>query len=96
MPRLENPAESALRAHSVSCSPLVPGTAFGNPNSLTTYLGGLTVAYSNLASASGTGGKQFPAEIVFTHLETLGASAAGAEKGYRDSIEMRFYLRARR
>jgi hypothetical protein len=71
-------------------------TSFGNPNSLTTYLGGLTVAYSNLASASGTGGRQFPAEIVFSHLETLGASAAGAEKGYRDSIEMRFYLRARR
>jgi hypothetical protein len=72
------------------------GLVFGNPNSLTTYSGGLTVSYSNLASASGTGGPAFPAEILYSHLETLGASAAGAEKGYRDAIEMRFYLRARR
>jgi len=69
---------------------------FGNPNSLTTYSGGLTVSYSNLASANGTGGPSFPAEILYSHLETLGASAAGAEKGYRDVLEMRFYLRTRR
>jgi hypothetical protein len=69
---------------------------FGNPNALTTYSGGLTISYSNLASESGTGGPSFPAEILYSHLETLGASAAGAAKGYRDSIEMRFYLGARR
>src|SRR3954447_3809632 len=31
VPRLENPRASARRAHSVSCSPLVPGTALGRP-----------------------------------------------------------------
>jgi hypothetical protein len=72
------------------------GTEFGNPNSLTTFAGGLTIAYSNLASRTGTGGKTFPAEVVFSHLETLTASAAGAQKAFRDAIELRIYLRARR
>ena len=54
------------------------------------------MSYSNLASESGTGGPRFPADIVFTHIETLSASGAGAEKSYRDSIELRFYLRSRR
>jgi hypothetical protein len=72
------------------------GTPFGNQNALTTYAGGLTLSYSNLASSEGIGGKSFPAEIVFSHLETLGASAAGAEKVRRDAIELRLYLRARR
>jgi hypothetical protein len=72
------------------------GTTFGNQNSLTTYAAGLTLSYSNLASATGTGGPGFPAEIVFSHLETLGASGAGAEKASRDAIELRIYLRARR
>jgi hypothetical protein len=72
------------------------GTQFGNPNSFTTYAGGFTLSYSNLASASGTGGLGFPAEVVFSHLETLGASGAGAEKASRDAIELRIYLRARR
>jgi hypothetical protein len=72
------------------------GTPFGNPNSFTTYSGGLTLSYSNLASPTGTGGLGFPAEVVFSHLETLGASAAGVEKATRDAIELRIYLRARR
>jgi hypothetical protein len=72
------------------------GTIFGNQNSLTSYAAGLTLTYSNLASAEGIGGLGFPAEIVFSHLETLGASAAGAEKATRDAIELRIYLRARR
>ncbi|HET9425989.1 MAG TPA: hypothetical protein VFO55_11505 [Gemmatimonadaceae bacterium] len=71
------------------------GVTFGN-GSLTTYAGGLTISYSNLASATGVGDRRFPAEIVFSHLETLSASAAGAEKLYRDSIELRLYLRTRR
>jgi hypothetical protein len=72
------------------------GTVFGNQNSVTSYAGGLTLSYSNLASAEGIGGLGFPAEIVFSHLETLGASAAGVEKASRDAIELRIYLRARR
>jgi hypothetical protein len=72
------------------------GTTFGNQNSLTTYAAGLTLAYSNLASAEGIGGLNFPAEVVFSHLETLGASSAGAFKDRRDTIELRLYLRARR
>jgi hypothetical protein len=72
------------------------GTLFGNPSSLTTYAAGLTLAYSNLASDEGIGGIGFPAEVVFSHLETLGASAAGAFKDRRDAIELRIYLRARR
>ena len=72
------------------------GTAFGNQNSATSYAGGVTLSYSNLASAEGIGGLGFPAEIVFSHLETLGASAAGVEKASRDAIELRIYLRARR
>jgi hypothetical protein len=72
------------------------GTGFGNPNALTTLAGGLTIAYSNLASATGIGGRNFPAEVVFSHLETLTASAAGARKASRDAIELRIYLRARR
>jgi hypothetical protein len=69
-----------------------PGAAFGNTAPLTTFAGGLTISYSNLASTSGVGGQGFPAEIVFSHLETLTASAAGAAKTYRDAIELRFYL----
>jgi hypothetical protein len=72
------------------------GTQFGNQSSLTTYAAGLTLAYSNLASAEGIGGLGFPAEVVFSHLETLGASGAGAFKDRRDAIELRIYLRARR
>ena len=72
------------------------GTKFGNGNALTTLAGGITLSYSNLSSAEGIGGKSFPAEVVFSHLETLTSSAAGAQKGTRDAIEMRFYLRARR
>ena len=72
------------------------GTEFGNPNALTSYAGGVNISYSNLASAEGTGGPSFPAEIVFSHIETLGASGAGVEKARRDAIELRLYLRARR
>lgn len=72
------------------------GTTFGNPNSFTTLAGGMTLSYSNLSSGSGIGGKSFPAEMVFSHLETLTSSAAGAQKSTRDAIEMRVYLRARR
>ena len=70
-------------------------TPFGNPNALTTLSGGATISYSNLASVRGTSGPNFPVEIVFSHLEVLTASAAGADKAYRDSIELRVYLRAR-
>jgi hypothetical protein len=72
------------------------GLTSGSADGLTTLAGGLTISYSNLATASGTGGRQFPAEIVFTHLETLTSSGAGAAKSFRDAIEMRFYLRDRR
>lgn len=72
------------------------GPTSGSADGLTTLAGGLTISYSNLATASGTGGRQFPAEIVFTHLETLTSSGAGAAKSFRDAIEMRFYLRDRR
>ncbi|MEO5568650.1 MAG: hypothetical protein ABIR92_09165 [Gemmatimonadaceae bacterium] len=72
------------------------GATFGNQNSYTLLAGGLTIGYSNLASATGIGGRGFPAEIVFSHLETLSASMAGAEKSYRDSIELRYYFRTRR
>lgn len=72
------------------------GLTAGSSSGLTTLAGGLTISYSNLASARGTGGRQFPAEIVFTHLETLNSSGAGAAKTFRDAIEMRFYLRDRR
>jgi hypothetical protein len=75
----------------------VPATGiFTTDHAYTVYSGGVTIAYSNLASASGIGGRQFPAEVVYTHLETLAASAAGAEKTFRDSIELRYYFRTRR
>lgn len=72
------------------------GVEFGNLDSRTVYSGGFTIAYSNLASASGTGRQGFPAEIQFSHLETLRASAAGVEKATRDAIELRLYFRTRR
>lgn len=84
-------------ADELTTSGTAPGgvTAPGS-DGLTTLAGGLTISYSNLAADRGTGGRQFPAEIVFTHLETLTSSGAGAAKSYRDAIEMRFYLRDRR
>lgn len=69
---------------------------FGNPNSYSQVAGGFTVAYSNIATPDGIGGPTFPAEIVYSHLETLTASAAGATKTFRDAIELRYYFRARR
>lgn len=69
---------------------------FGNPSSFMTTAAGLTISYSSLTSETGTGSPRFPAEIVFTHLETLTASEAGAVKDYRDSIELRYFFRARR
>jgi hypothetical protein len=76
--------------------PAPDGAAFGNSNPLNTAAAGLTLSYSNLASPAGTGDARFPAEIVFSHLETLRASASGAEKAFRDVIEIRFYFRSRR
>ena len=73
-----------------------PTLLFGDSNALTVFTGGFTISYSNLSSASGVGNRQFPAEFVFTHLETLVASDMGAEKSYRDAIELRVYLRTRR
>jgi hypothetical protein len=70
--------------------------AFGNPNSANTWAGGLTISYSNLATQSGTGNARFPAEVQFSHLETLGATAIGPEKASRDAIEVRLYFRTRR
>jgi hypothetical protein len=73
------------------------GVSFGNyRGNLMTTAAGLTISYSNLTSETGTGNQRFPAEIVFTHLETLTASGAGAAKDYRDTIELRYYFRARR
>lgn len=71
-----------------------PAAFTGRP-AITMVTGGVTVSYSNLATARGTGGRGFPAEIVFSHLQTLSASGAGAMKATRDAIELRFYLRAR-
>jgi hypothetical protein len=72
------------------------GAQFGATSSLTAYSAGFTLAYSNLASAIGVGDSRFPAEFLFTHIENFGASGAGVEKGSRDSIELRIYLRTRR
>jgi hypothetical protein len=72
------------------------GAVFGNPNSANTWAGGLTISYSNLATHSGTGDARFPAEVQFSHLETLGATAIGPEKTSRDAIEVRLYFRTRR
>ncbi len=69
---------------------------FGNQNPVNTWAAGLTISYSNLATRSGTGDARFPAEINFSHLETLGATAVGAEKTSRDTIELRLYFRTRR
>jgi len=73
-----------------------PDAAFGNPNSANTWAGGLTISYSNLATQSGTGNARFPAEMQFSHLETLGATAIGPQKTSRDAIELRLYFRTRR
>lgn len=84
-------------ADQVTVTGFAPGdVTFGNQNSYTLVAGGLTIGYSNLASATGIGGRGFPVEIVFSHLETLSASTVGAEKSYRDSIELRYYFRTRR
>jgi hypothetical protein len=72
------------------------GAVFGNTNSIDSWAGGLTISYSNLATRSGTGNVNFPAEFLFTHLETLGATASGANKTFLDTIEMRVYFRTRR
>jgi hypothetical protein len=69
---------------------------FAGSGSFTVVSGGVTLAYSNVASVLGTGGRDFPAEIVFTHLQTLSASDQGAEHRRRDSIELRLYFRTRR
>jgi hypothetical protein len=69
---------------------------FGNRSSYSQIAGGFTLSYSNIASAEGIGGPGFPAEIVYSHLETLTASAAGAAKTFRDAIEVRYYFRTRR
>lgn len=76
--------------------PTPGGLTYGNPRSFTSWAGGFTISYSNLASATGTGGPGFPAEILFSHIETLGASDSGSEKTFRDTIEFRLYFRARR
>lgn len=72
-----------------------PGAEFGN-QSRQSYSAGLTLSYSNLATATGMGRASFPAEVFFSHVETLGASTAGVEKLYRSSIELRYYFRTRR
>ena len=82
-------------ADQVSGVGLAPSDAafFGVPNPVNTWAGGLTISYSNLASRAGTGNVRFPAEVHFSHLETLGATAEGARKTSRDAIELRFYFR---
>src|SRR5258708_7249427 len=77
-------------------APAPSGAVFGNPNPVTTWAAGATLSYSNLATRRGTGDPRFPAEIQFSHLETLGATAAGPEKSSRDAIELRLYFRTRR
>ena len=72
------------------------GAVFGDPNPVTSWAGGVTLSYSNLATHSGTGDARFPAEIQFSHLETLGATATGPAKTTRDAIELRLYFRTRR
>ena len=71
------------------------GADYGNPNSVNTWAGGLTLSYSNLATRGGTGDARFPAEVHFSHLETVSANA-GAAKSTRDAIELRLYFRTRR
>lgn len=75
--------------------PAIP-SLFAGSGSFTVVAGGVTLAYSNVSSALGIGGRDFPAEIVFTHLQTLSASDQGAEHRRRDSIELRLYFRTRR
>lgn len=75
---------------------IVPSSLFGNTRPVNTWAGGLTISYSNLATHAGTGDARFPAEIRFSHLETVGATAIGAEKASRDAIELRLYFRTRR
>jgi hypothetical protein len=74
--------------------PLSSNATFGG-SSATTWADGLTISYSNLAAHAGTGSVRFPAEIFFSHLETVGSNAAGTAKAFRDAIELRIYLRAR-
>jgi hypothetical protein len=75
-------------------SPTGAATSFGS-GSWTTYAGGFTLNYSNAAAKRGdTAG--LPAEILFSHLETLAANTAGPAKSFRDAIEFRIYLGTRR
>jgi hypothetical protein len=84
-------------ADQVTVTGIAPtGAVFGNPNPANTWAGGLTMSYSNLATHRGTGDARFPAEIQFSHLETLGATSVGPEKTSRDAIELRLYFRTRR
>ena len=84
-------------ADQVTVTGIAPsGAAFGNPNPANTWAGGLTISYSNLATRSGTGDARFPAEIQFSHLETIGSTAEGPVKDSRDAIELRLYFRTRR
>ena len=70
--------------------------AYGNPTSSIKWADGVTLSYSNLVTRSGTGTIRFPADVLFSHLETVGANAAGAAKTTRDAIEVRLYFRTRR
>jgi hypothetical protein len=72
------------------------GATYGNPNATTTWADGLTISYSNLATRAGTGDARFPAEVCFSHIETVGSTAAGPVKSNRDALELRIYFRARR
>jgi hypothetical protein len=70
--------------------------SFGDANSRTIWADGFTMSYSNLATHAGIGHPRFPAELLFSHLETVGSNGAGAIKSSRDAIELRLYFRGRR
>jgi hypothetical protein len=81
-------------AVTITSAPATTTTFAFASGSWTTYAGGLTLGYSSAAARSGTSG--LPAEVLFTHLETLGANGAGPAKSFRDAIELRIYLGTRR
>jgi hypothetical protein len=70
--------------------------SFGDTISRMVWADGFTMSYSNLATHPGTGSPRFPAELLFSHLETVGSNGAGAIKSFRDAIELRLYFPVRR
>jgi hypothetical protein len=93
--RAADEATPELIPDSVDGSSIAP-SSYATTLSSTSWSLGLNVSYSNIGSRSGTGTRDFPAEVTYSHLELVGANAGGLPHSRRDAIEVRLYFRTRR